>query len=252
MKELELTLRVRNNRLKQRRLSLGLTTHAIAEAAGVSYSAYIDMENMKSSPLMSWFMHECRVSFCKGKANGFTQWRCSEHKGIESALEDHPKRTIPEWRPSVMKLADFHRCTPEELFPSAVIAIEKSTAVVIMDAADIGMLLPESARQMALPPSDAFDEMERSLVIRKALATLSPRQEVVVRKHFGISCDEQTLRQIGGDMETSVEWQRQIELVALRKLRKRSDLRQLIELRPQKPVRQVVLLPRGTSRRRLM
>lgn len=48
--ELELTMRLRNNRLKERRLALGMSQGELAAAAGVSLCGYRDLEGMKRSP----------------------------------------------------------------------------------------------------------------------------------------------------------------------------------------------------------
>jgi transcriptional regulator with XRE-family HTH domain len=51
MRDLELTLRVRNNRLKQRRLELGLSPRELAEQIGMNYQGYLDYEGLRASPL---------------------------------------------------------------------------------------------------------------------------------------------------------------------------------------------------------
>ena len=50
MKELEITVRVRNNRLKERRDALGMSQHALADAAAVSRAAYQQLEVLRRSP----------------------------------------------------------------------------------------------------------------------------------------------------------------------------------------------------------
>jgi len=56
--------------------------------------------------------------------------------------------------------------------------------------------------------------------VRKALATLSPREEKVIRMRFGIGEKaEHTLEEVGQDFEVTRERVRQIEAKALRKLR---------------------------------
>jgi RNA polymerase primary sigma factor len=56
--------------------------------------------------------------------------------------------------------------------------------------------------------------------MRTALATLTPREEKVLRMRFGIGSDsEQTLQAVGNDFAVTRERIRQIEAVALRKLR---------------------------------
>lgn len=50
MKELEVTVRIRNNRLKERRDLLGFTQVQLAHAAGVYVHTYTALENMRQSP----------------------------------------------------------------------------------------------------------------------------------------------------------------------------------------------------------
>lgn len=52
VKDLELTMVLRNNQLKERREKLGFTQHQMAEAAGVSHTAYQRFECLTLSPLL--------------------------------------------------------------------------------------------------------------------------------------------------------------------------------------------------------
>jgi DNA-binding XRE family transcriptional regulator len=79
MKEFELTLRLKNNLIKQRRVARGLTTTAAAEQAGVSYVNWINYEGLKLSPL-------------------------------------HSKRG--GWKTSATLIAKFFGCLEEDLFPT--------------------------------------------------------------------------------------------------------------------------------------
>lgn len=51
MKDIELELRVRNNQLKGRRVAAGLSQREMADAAGVPFQAYRDLENLRRSPM---------------------------------------------------------------------------------------------------------------------------------------------------------------------------------------------------------
>ena len=63
------------------------------------------------------------------------------------------------------------------------------------------------------------------------LATLSPREEKVVKMRFGIGDGiDRTLEQVGQEFHVTRERIRQIEAKALRKLRHPSRLKQLIRL----------------------
>jgi RNA polymerase primary sigma factor len=64
--------------------------------------------------------------------------------------------------------------------------------------------------------------------VRKVLATLSPREERVLRMRFGIGeRTDHTLEEVGQDFEVTRERIRQIEAKALRKLRHPSRSKRL-------------------------
>ncbi|MEM7588572.1 MAG: RNA polymerase sigma factor RpoD [Myxococcota bacterium] len=72
----------------------------------------------------------------------------------------------------------------------------------------------------ATSPSNAVMHMNLSEQTRKVLATLTPREERVLRMRFGIGeKSEHTLEEVGQDFEVTRERIRQIEAKALRKLR---------------------------------
>ena len=78
---------------------------------------------------------------------------------------------------------------------------------------------------------NAFDQIaqaDANKVVAKTLATLSPREERVVRMRFGIGVvDECTLEDIGNKFKVTRERVRQIESKALDKLRNPARLREL-------------------------
>jgi RNA polymerase primary sigma factor len=79
-------------------------------------------------------------------------------------------------------------------------------------------------------PSPSLETEERELndKTREVLATLSPREERILRLRFGIDVkEEHTLREIGKDFAITRERVRQIESQALNKLRHRSRSRRL-------------------------
>lgn len=107
MKELELTLRVRNNRLKERRVALAMTQGQFAAAAGISLNAYRELEAMRAKPQ---------------KASG-------------------------DWRSIATALATFHCVDPGELFPDAVLKIDTPVSVRTIDGADIARLIGSTQSQ---------------------------------------------------------------------------------------------------------
>ncbi|MGB8990465.1 MAG: RNA polymerase sigma factor RpoD, partial [Desulfobaccales bacterium] len=69
-------------------------------------------------------------------------------------------------------------------------------------------------------PMDAVSNLNLADQTRKMLATLTPREEKVLRKRFGIGeKTDHTMEEVGRDFEVTRERIRQIEAKALRKLR---------------------------------
>ena len=81
----------------------------------------------------------------------------------------------------------------------------------------LGDFIPDSS---ALLPSDAAINQSLCSETESLLATLSPREERVVRMRFGIGeRSAHTLEEVGQDFSVTRERIRQIEAQALRKLR---------------------------------
>ena len=147
VKEIEVTVSLRNNRLKERRDALGMNQQQLCSAAGVLPSEYGRLEKMLSSP--------------------FTK---------EGA-----------WRQPVLRLADFHKVGVEDLFPDAVLEIKERQSVLKVDAADVGLLLSSDQEARLLGPGEVFDAKElpdaASVLIDECL---TPREARVIRLRFGL------------------------------------------------------------------
>ncbi len=183
MKELELTLRVRNNRLKERRDALGMTQAELADAAGVSLSAYQELEGLRRSAQVS--------------GDGCCRWR-------DIALQ----------------LARFHCVEPAELFPPSVLTINTPVATRRINGDDLFPLLSQHQERLLEGPDVAHDRDELREQVRLALASLRPREAEVLRQRFGLDGgEERTLEQVGAALEVGPERIRQIEAGALRRLR---------------------------------
>jgi RNA polymerase primary sigma factor len=77
-------------------------------------------------------------------------------------------------------------------------------------------------------PSEAVINLNLSEQTRKVLATLTPREEKVLRMRFGIGEEsDHTLEEVGQDFSVTRERIRQIEAKALRKLRHPSRAKRL-------------------------
>jgi len=79
-----------------------------------------------------------------------------------------------------------------------------------------------------ISPAEAVISMNLSEQTRRALATLTPREEKVLRMRFGIGeKSDHTLEEVGQNFEVTRERIRQIEAKALRKLRHPSRSKRL-------------------------
>jgi len=79
-----------------------------------------------------------------------------------------------------------------------------------------------------LSPSENMVNSSLTEATRKVLATLTPREERVLRLRFGIGqTTDHTLEEVGQDFEVTRERIRQIEAKALRKLRHPSRSKRL-------------------------
>lgn len=131
MKELEIELRIRNNRLKERREALGMTRKALARATNITPTLYGLLEAMKQSPLTR-----------QGK-----------------------------WREAAKRLADFHKTLVEDLFPDAVLRMnpEKLTASRRFNAEELGHYIetvrPDHSR--LLQRVEKAHDLEKALVSLK-------------------------------------------------------------------------------------
>jgi RNA polymerase primary sigma factor len=79
-----------------------------------------------------------------------------------------------------------------------------------------------------ISPVEAIIKMNLKEQTAKVLQSLAPREEMVLRKRFGIGLhSEYTLEEVGQDFEVTRERIRQIEAKALRKLRHPSRSKRL-------------------------
>ena len=220
MKELRIISRVVNNRMRERREALGLAQSTCAESIGISPSRYGELESLKISPLAS-------RPICVNLGCSAYPWLCKKHD--QSGYP--PRFTPPRWRKSALQIADFFGATVEELFPESVRAIETIEMEWRLDAVDLPQLVGVSPRKLPAP-DESLESEEMGGLIDKALATLTSREEEVLRMRFGLGVDEHTLDEVGKALgknhhEVSQERARQIEQKALRKMRHPSRSRSL-------------------------
>ena len=121
--------------------------------------------------------------------------------------------------------------TPEELAEKMELPIDKVRKVLKIAKEPVSLETPigeEEDSQLgdliedknAINPSDAMVVASLEDQTRRVLATLTPREEKVLRMRFGIGeKSDHTLEEVGQDFEVTRERIRQIEAKALRKLR---------------------------------
>lgn len=182
MKELELSLRIRNNRLKERREALGMTQGEFAAAVGMNRSTYGALECLRLAPL--------------GRSG--------------------------EWKECVLQLARFHCVEPEELFPSTVLKIKTSSARRKIDGVEIGALLSGHAEPPLIEgPEEVIDRRALMTALKDALVALPPIMSEVLRSRFGLDdVEPRTLEAIGEELGVGRTRVRQIEIDALERARR--------------------------------
>ena len=89
------------------------------------------------------------------------------------------------------------------------------------DPTELGDLLPDS--RLEHPESD-LEDLQRRAILGRALETLPERQRMILERHFGLSGEPQTLREIGLELGMTRERVRQIETNALATLAREPEL----------------------------
>jgi len=120
--------------------------------------------------------------------------------------------------------------TPEELAAKMEIPVERVRRVLKLAKEPLSLDTPVGEEEeshlgdfiedrSAISPADAMITTNLAEATRKVLATLTPREEKVLRMRFGIGeKSDHTLEEVGRDFEVTRERIRQIEAKALHKL----------------------------------
>jgi RNA polymerase primary sigma factor len=129
--------------------------------------------------------------------------------------------------------------TPEEIAEKMELPLDKVRKVLKIAKEPISLETPIGEEEDShlgdfiedksiISPADAVISMNLAEQTRKVLATLTPREEKVLRMRFGIGeKSDHTLEEVGQDFEVTRERIRQIEAKALRKLRHPSRSKRL-------------------------
>lgn len=186
MKALELTLTLKNNLLKARRLALGKTPGEMAEAIGISYPAYLEFEALTRSPI---------------------------------------HRRTGEWTKAAQAVAEYHGLGPEELWPRDVLKVKQRKVVATMDAETLAVFEAfEASRDLPPAPTAALIEEDRRRVLGAALAQLRPVERKVIERRFGLDGNEpETLDAIARKASTNFRSGRQMKGVTKETIRHRES-----------------------------
>jgi len=129
--------------------------------------------------------------------------------------------------------------TPEEIAEKMELPLDKVRKVLKIAKEPISLETPIGEEEDShlgdfiedkgvVSPSEAVISLNLAEQTRKVLATLTPREEKVLRMRFGIGeKSDHTLEEVGQDFEVTRERIRQIEAKALRKLRHPSRSKRL-------------------------
>ncbi|MCC6278136.1 MAG: RNA polymerase sigma factor RpoD [Oligoflexia bacterium] len=129
--------------------------------------------------------------------------------------------------------------TPEEIAVKMEMPIDKVRKVLKIAKEPISLETPVGEEEdshlgdfiedkKVINPSDAIINLNLAEQTRRVLATLTPREEKVLRMRFGIGEEsDHTLEEVGQDFNVTRERIRQIEAKALRKLRHPSRAKKL-------------------------
>jgi RNA polymerase sigma factor (sigma-70 family) len=177
-----ITAKARHGKLWELRKKFG-TTKALASYLGVSQSEFGLWLNLKSVP---------------------------------------PKRMSKERRLRLdEKLAPFG-CLLEDLFPIELTddILDKPKDFEITREVDLKLLADAGAIKLIESPYDGIERNDLQKQIKNSLYTLTPREERVIKLHFGLDGeDEHNYREIADILEVTHSRVQQIEAKGLRKLR---------------------------------
>jgi len=121
--------------------------------------------------------------------------------------------------PTDAELARAMACTPEKLTELLCYAQHGQSLDAPLGEDSDTTLGDTLADGEAATPATAAEHADRQEALREVLAQLTPRELAVIRRRHGLDGEEETLHDIGRDEGVSRERIRQIEALALRKLR---------------------------------
>lgn len=186
--EFEITLKLRNNRMRGRRKELGLSVPRAAEMAGIHFQLWWKYEALRLSPF--------------------------RHKNAKQV-----------WKVSALSVARVLGLAVDECFPEAVCAVVAPEATRTIKAEEL-IAFSEFVSATALEEPKSAEQLlvlcQRSSAVVRAREELSPRLRNVVELRFD---DDLTLDQVGEHLGVTRERARQLEKKALSELERNLRLR---------------------------
>lgn len=130
------------------------------------------------------------------------------------------------WKEKALDIAKGLNCLPQEIFPEHLLETRKSQYEFEMDS-ETALMLSYGDTE-AHRPDLLFEKREISRLLEKALATLTPREEHILKERFGlIDGNPKTLEDLAIEYGIRRERIRQIGNKALRKIRHPSRSKKL-------------------------
>jgi RNA polymerase sigma factor (sigma-70 family) len=142
-----------------------------------------------------------------------------------------------EWRKSFLKLSEILKCMPEDICPPQHLenGLKNNNILFEANAQEI-LTLTSGNTYTAIPAIEKIIEEEDINQINQSLDYLTPKEKKIIEMRFalGEEPDEKTYEDIGKIYNLSRERIRQIEIKAIRKLRRANDtikLRDIAKIR---------------------
>jgi RNA polymerase sigma factor (sigma-70 family) len=141
------------------------------------------------------------------------------------SMRNPPITAIGEFSEGAKKLMEFLCLAPTDLWTSEQLtlrlrhnSVERDMNLDGMRAA-LGVNAEEAMLLIASTPEEVMEEKDIQNLIEEQLASITPKEERVLRMRYGIGCAEHTLEEVGKALDLTRERIRQIENKAIRKLK---------------------------------
>jgi transcriptional regulator with XRE-family HTH domain len=129
------------------------------------------------------------------------------------------------WKRTALKILDYWKTTPDQLWPESVLNVEKNVVKKKFDASDMGLFLGESTMDRMLPLSEHIERkhlaesLDRFMDERFKNSGSKHDEIKIVKMRLGIGCDPMPFREIGKNIGVCGARAKQIYDKAIRKMR---------------------------------